>query len=400
MPKREPSINVAELTRLRKRMIANQNSEWYKSLTGRILYEMDTINLMNKTVVDRPVNLSMGNVEITLTSGSGKSDDEQKYTVKSIDPETVMTDCMIDGRVVIRIQDSWDNLEIEPYDQINTLKLDGTGYVSFLRIQYQVELDNNKKGGWFRRDYKKLEFINEETGKRDIVYVRMDYPIVKHEKDFEKLDDSDIIVTEIPYIPFVAATWNTAQKDFLITKKRAFIELERVSIEISGENYKHSRRKLFIKATPHTDREVADLGDEINQIDKDGDAFYPDPHAAVINGFFTERKDQIEAIENATGVVATEKIVALSGVSRITAMKSLIDLSQKIRNKFIGLMILIEELFEKHNIDKRQITVLVPPLGMLIVDVNNQAALLETAKEKGYITEYEERESIRQMLSL
>jgi hypothetical protein len=401
MPKRDdPNVSYLNLNRLRRRMQENENSEWYKSLTGRDLYEMDTINLMNKTVIDRPITLSLNNVEVTLTSGSGTAKDDDKEIVKSIDPESIMTDCMIDGRVVIRIQDSWDNLEVEPWDQIHTVETDGTGYISYLRIQYQIEVENNRQGGWFRRDYRKIEFIDFDTGRRDIVYVRIDFPIVKRPEDFEKVDPNEIIVTEIPYIPFVAMTWNKAQVDFLITAKRAFIELERVSIEISGENNKHSRRKLFIKAPAHTEKEVAELGNQINQLTPEGDAFYPDPHAAVINGFFKEKDDAIEAIENKTGVVATEKIVALSGVSRITAMKSLIDLSQKIRKKFIALMVLIEELFKEHDIDNRQMTVFVPPLGMLIVDVNNQDALLTVAHEDGDITDYEKREIRRQMLSL
>jgi len=400
MPKREQTGRpFQELTRLRRLMDAKKNEEWYEELTGRDIYEMDTISLMNQTVIDRPITLAMSNVTMTLTTGKGKAKDNEKSEIKSIDPESTMTNCMVDGRIVIRIRTGWDDLEIEDDANIAILEIDGKGYVKFIRIQYLILLPNGKPGGWFRRDYKKIKVINEKTSEEQEVSVRIDYPEVKKLEEFEKLSETDIKVEIIPFIPFVAQTWNKAQRSFL-KQKRAFLELERVSIEISGENEKHSRRKLFVKAPTGIKIEVADLGDEINQLDEKGNAFYPDPHAAVIEGFFKERKDQIQAIENATGVVATEKIVALSGVSRVTAMKSLIDLSQKIRKKFIDLMIQIENLFHEQDIDKRQLTILVPPLGMLIVDVNNQAALLQQAHEDGHISDYELRESTRQMLSL
>lgn len=400
MPKRDKKTRPwAELRKLRLRMEAQKNEEWYNSLTGRALYEMETQSLMNQTVIDRPVNLSMNNVTMTLTKGSGKKK-EEKEKIKSVDPVTVMTDCMVDGAVVLRVRTSWTDLEIEDFQNVAELKIDGEGFIKFIRIQYLTLDANGKVGPWFRRDYEKKKANDPKSGKEKTISVRIDYPPVKKLADFDTLSPDQLTTVEIDFIPFVAQVWDTAQESFLIKKKRAFLELERVTMEISGENSKHSRRKLMVKAPAATELTLADLDDEINLLGDNGDAFYPDPHAAVINGFFKEQETQIEAIENATGVVATEKIVALSGVSRITAMKSLIDLSQKIRTKFIDLMILLEDLFKEHKIDTRQLTILVPPLGMLIVDVNNQATLLEVARAKGYISEYEERESIRQMLSL
>ena len=390
----------ARLTKLRKSMEAQRNEEWFLALTGRDIYEMDTQNLMNKTVVDRPVTLAMNNVVVVLTSGKGKKKDKDKEEVKSLDPETIMIDCMVDGRVVIRIRNDWNDLEVEDNDNIADLKIDGKGNVVFIRIQFQTLLENGKPGLWFRRDYRKDIMINIETGNEEIRFVRVDYPLVKKLTDFDKIDPEEIIITEIPFIPFVAQTWNPAQNSFFNKKHRSFLELERVTIEISGENTKHSRRKLMVKLPSGTQKSLGDLDDQINLLDKEGDAFYPDPHAAVINGFFKEQETQTEAIENATGVVATEKIVALSGVSRITAMKSLIDLAQKIRAKFIRLNILLETLFQEHDIDSRKVTVLLPPLGMMIVDVNNQDALLKEAHKDEHIDDFEFRESRRQMLGL
>lgn len=95
-----------------------------------------------------------------------------------------------------------------------------------------------------------------------------------------------------------------------------------------------------------------------------------------------------------------EKIVALSGISRMTAMKSLVDLAQKIRKKFLDLMISVEKLMVEQGIDDRKMTVLMPPLGMIITDVNNQGTLLDTAIGNGTIDDYEYRESYRQLLGL
>ena len=411
MPQREPQGKpYSEISRLRKKLESQKNEEWYCSLTSRDLYEMETQSLMNQTVIDRPIQLAMSNVTITLSSGAGTAKDEQKEELKSIDPEAIMTDCMVDGRVILKVRTSWTDLEIEDNDTVKELRIDGEGKIEFLRFQYQTTLENGKPGPFFRRDYSKVKVMRPNLQGEDYednieeqevtISVKIDYPLVKRETDFDKLAPDEIVIEEIPYIPFVAQTWNKDQVGFLTKKKNALLELERVTIEIGGENNKHSRRKLFIKAPALVELELGDLHSEINTLDKDGDAFYPDPHAAVIEGFFKEQQKAIEAIENATGVVATEKIVALSGVSRIIAMKSLVDLSHKIQKKFINLMILLEDLFREYNIDSRQITVFTPPLGVMITDVTNQAVLLTEALAKGYISDYEARESTRQMLSL
>lgn len=418
MPGKRTNIEdeaIKNLTHLRKEMEIAQTEKWFREITGRFIYEMYTRTLMNKTVVDRPVSLALNGIAVVIGEKPDETDDgsisenvantpedeKKKDDIKSIDPIDVMTNTMVDGAAVVRLGTGWKDLTVEKPEYIKILRTDGDGFITFLRLQYKVKVKGVKNGRWFRRDYF-IKFRIDEAGNpiRDesMISYRQDWKKVDREGDFDSAEPLPKV--EINFIPFVAFEWNKAHQSFLEPKKKAFLELERVSGEISGENVKHSRRKLFVKIPKNTDLKLEYLGDNVNLLTEKGDAFYPDPHSAVINGFFKERDDEVSFIENATGVVATEKIVALSGVSRLTAMKSIIDLAKKIRKIFLDGMMRIEELFQKHGFDERDMLILFPPLGMLVVDVNNQDALLEKAFNAGDITEHERKESRRMMLGL
>lgn len=419
MPKKVDEV-AGELKHLQQMFAASELAkahEIFKHIDGRDLYEMPSRTMMAHTVIDRPVSLALNDVAVVLkedgdepplkpkrrTENSPDIDEEkEKEEIKSVHPVEIMTNAMVDGVAVIKIDMGWEFIEIVPYWEIARVQTDGKGLIKFLRIQFREVDDNGKKGLWFRRDYVKEPILEErEDGTFEVTGMqafRIDWPKVRRVEDFEQ--NGPISKTEIEFIPFVAFEWNKRHESFLMPSKFAFIELERVSREISGENVKHSTRKLFVKDSNAADAELGVLGDQVNLLSEKGDAFYPDPHAAVIQGFFKERKDAVEFIENATGVVATEKIVALSGVSRITAMKGLVDLSKKIRRIFTDGMIETEQIYNDNDIDPRKMTILYPPIGMMIVDVNNQSALLKEAKDDGIISDHEYRESIRMMLSL
>lgn len=383
MPKRDnPNIEANILIEAKKRTEAIRAMDWFKKLTGRIIYETPTISLMNKTVIDRPVTLALNGTTIEPET--------------SLSPIETMTNSMVDGFAVARLGPGWEFIELVPFHEITILELDGLDFIKFIRFEYPI--DGEEGDRWFRRDYFKIDEFNEKGQKiGETAFVR-DWGIVRKQEDFDQKDPIPEAIA-IEFIPFVAFPWKNMES-FFERIKLAVIHLEGVANEISTENIRHSTRKLFIKAPTGTTKEVVDFNDAINLLTQDGDAFYPDPHSAGMVSIFKEEKKVSEAIENATGVIATEKIVALSGVSRMIAMKSLTDLAKEIRSVFTKGMIRIETIFNRA--DSRSGTLLInyQPIAMVVTDPLNQYELLEKAHLRDQISDHEFREATRVMLSI
>lgn len=414
MPKL-PDEKVAVLKhrkQIREVTAQRATDKWLKSITGRFLYEMPTVTMKARNVVDKPVSQALCDVRFQLINDKNKKkkkkDKEEFISFQAID---IATNTMVDGFSVVRLGPGWDFITIEPALNIRILETDAKGHIIFIRIQHLVD-DVEGKPVWFRRDYWqeiiKIEddFTNVEESEKK--FFRRDWPLVRKETEFADIEkegqeeiDEKTVVTEIPFIPFVAFEWNSRHESFLLPARDAFIELERVSIEISGENHDHHTRKLYVTGAPQTEILPADLGERVNILNTGDKAFYPDPHAQAMNSFFKERDDQERFIENFTGVIATEKIATLSGISRIIAMTSLVKLAKKIREVLLAGLIRIEEIFNGiEGVESKELLVLFSPLGMMIVDVNNMSALLKEAKEDGHIDEHEHREIVRMMISL
>ncbi len=373
-----------ELIEARKQMEKAGADEWFKKLTGREVYEAPSVSLTAHTIVDRPVKLALNGTTFTPDI--------------SIDPVLTMIDCLVDGKVVIRLGPGWDDLTIEPHEHIHTVKNDGKGFVEALRIQYVIE-DKKEKGRTliYRRDYIKIPEKDEMgriIGEHSFV---LNYPLFKTEEAADKGVPNRI--TPIEFIPFVAIEW-IRQISFLYDLRKALLRTEGVQDEISTENRRHSTRKLMMKLPTNTDIQVTELNEQINKLPVDGDAFYPDPHSAGMESIFKEKENIVTNIENATGVIAAEKMNFLSGVSRMWAMKSLTDFAKDIRKRFTDGMITIETIFKQADFRSEKIQIIYQPIAMPVTDVTNQYNILREAREDGVIDLIEYRESVRQMLSL
>lgn len=389
MPKRENLESSARqiLVEARRRAEESRAMEWFAELTGREIYEEKTVSLVNRKIIDRPVRMALTGTTFTI-NGEAKT--------ISLNPVDVMTDSLVDGYAVVRLGPGWEYLSPVQFDTISEISVDGLGQISFLRFQYIVETASGDR--YFRRDYFVRLIYDERgrpVGKRSYY---QDWELVRKIGDFNKIQPGEEI--EIAFIPFVVFPWRKFES-FYEAIKKAILQVENVTTEISGENLKHSKRKLFVKLPTGTDVEIEDLGDNINKLTAEGDAFYPDPHSSAMDSFFKEKDGIVEAIEDATGVIATEKIVALSGVSRMFAMRSLIDFGKEIRNIFTLGMVRIESIFNEYGAGpKQKLLINYQPIAMAVADPVNQYELLTQALEANDINEHEKREAVRMMLSL
>lgn len=370
MPKKQEPLDIQKFldyNMQQQDMIAFKNQ--LDSMDGRELYELETISLYNKYLVDRPVNYAFHRVMVN-------------YPVSPID---IMRDCLIDGQVILRVADA-EHIRIEQYvSRVEWDAFDNT--LNFIEIKYVYQ-----DGG---RDYYHVEHYikNPDNTATWTVYK----PLRGNGTSEELVVDYTI---ELPLFPFVGIQWvfNTS---FLMPPKAALIRLELAAQVIGAENVDRMGLALYLEGI----RNVEDIksaprkmGRRVHILPKDAKFHSPGSDAPGMELMVIEYNNLISAIEKATGVVSTENLASLSGVSRMIAENPLIILAEELRNRFTNGMVEVVELASLMG-GAEELKISYRPLKH-IENKTEYLNILDRAIEKEAITDEEHITELRLLLDL
>lgn len=351
-------------------------------LTGRDLYNQSTVSGTSKYLINRPVNYALHGTEVNY----------------SVDPQKVMRDCLIDGRVVLRVGDP-EHIKIQ--EHVHTVQYGSDGKPDMIRIQYAIQNPNDQRPDavpWLYREEWYRWWNGERTGAW--VYV---YNTVQNEDDFVVIFDY-----EFPYWPFVSIGW-VDNESFLDCVKKSVIRLEGVTINIETENVRHSGRKLFIVGMKRGDnkRDPRDTQDRINYLPEGAEAYYVDVDTGGVSLMFEEQEKVETFIERTTGVISIKQLAGLSGDSRQIAETPLVHLAEEIRLRFENGMAQVVEILQDYFGEKNvELDMESPDLEVnhrflrIITDKGQHLDIIDRAVERGAITNLEEIIELRRLLNL
>lgn len=341
-----------------------------EDMDGRDLYEMEMICLVNRYLVDRPVNYAFHRTILN-------------YDVEPID---IMRACMVDGQVFLRVEDA-DHIFIEQY--VSRAEWDTfSGELTMIEIKYIYEESN-------REDYYHIEhYVRNPDGTGTwIVYepVRGDIPETSWVISYS---------LDLPYFPYVGIQW-VQNQSFLMPLKGAVTQLERAYRVIGAENIERMDLSLYIEGV----RNIEDIqtaprkmGRRVHILPKDAQFHSPNPGSSGANLMLAEIENLHTAIEKASGVVATERLATLSGISRAVAEKPLVMLADELRNRFTAGMVRVEELASTVG-SAPELDISYRPIRF-IEDKSKELIILDRALETESITPEEYKIEMRLLLDL
>lgn len=371
MPKKETTFDWQKFVNfsMEQQDIAEfQNN--LKSLTGRQLYDLNTLSLMNKFLINRPINYALHRTQINYP----------------ISPMEAMKTCLLDGTVFIRVEDSTHmRIDKQVYhgewgafdDQLNFVEIrfifvrDG---VDFTHIEHWAQTPN---------------------GATQVVFEAVRGDVIR-EKELKVAFTMDF-----PLFPFVGIRWIDAES-FLAPLKESVIRLEAAFRVIGAENIERMGLSLYLEGVRNVDdikSAPRKMGRRVHILPKDAKFHSPSPDAPGMELMIKEIENLDRAIEKASGVVSTEKLASLSGISRQIAENPLVILSDEIRNRFAKGM---KEVVETAKIvDPRADELKISFRTIKYVsDTDKQIRLIDKAVEREAITLEEEILELRLLLDL
>lgn len=371
MPKKTPEIDWPKF--LEYNMEQQNIADFQAALNrmdGRGLYEMESLSLVNKYLINRPVNYAFHRTLIN-------------YSVKPID---IMRACLIDGQVILKVDDS-EHIKMEEFVSKATWD-DFTDELNFVEIKYVYEEAIGK-------DYYHVEqYIKLSDGQAQWIVYEPVPPEAPEANWKVKLS------TTLPVFPYVGIRW-IFNESFLMPLKTAIIRLESAYRVIGAENIERMGLSLYLEGVRNAeDIKTAPrkMGRRVHILPKDSKFHSPSPDAPGMELMVVELENLQTAIEKASGVVATEKLATLSGISRTIAEKPLIMLADELRSRFTGGMVEVEELSKAMGgapdlkISYRQLK--------YIEDRNSYLNILDKAKEAEAISDEEYAIELRMLLDL
>lgn len=342
------------------------------ALTGRELYEMQTLSLVNRFLIDRPISRAFRKTLIN-------------YEVKPID---IMRSCLIDGFVFLRVED---------IEHISILKFvtkgvwdEFTGDIILIETKY-VYYDEQ-----YRKDMYHIErFEQIGEGMLHTVFQPVDPSDVNDEKKWVIST-----VSTFPRFIFVGIRW-IDDLSFLMPLKENIINLERAYRVIGAENIERMGLQLYISGV----RNLEDIksaprrmGRRVHILPTDADFHSPGSDAAGMELMIAEIVNLTAALEKASCVVAAEKLAVLSGISRSIAEEPLNALAEGLRDLFENGMMEVYELARfMGGAEKPVITY--RPLK-IIEDKPGHLKILDRAVDLNAISPEEEIQELRLLLEL
>lgn len=281
--------------------------EQLAKLTGRELYEMEFLSLMNRFLIDRPVSRAFRNAVLN-------------YDVEPID---IMRNCMVDGFVFLKVEDK-DSIHILQY--VSKGEWDALDdKLMFVETKYVFFDESIREDRYHIEHWKRGP---DDTGTWIV------YKPIKDDKDDRTWAVQSTV--NFPLFPIVGIRWVDAQS-FLIPLKGAVIRLEAAYRTIGAENIERMGLSLYITGV----RNVADIqtaprkmGRRVHILPTGADFKSPSPDAPGMELMIHEINNLTTAIEKASGVVAAEKLATLSGISRSIAEEPLNALADELRKRF------------------------------------------------------------------
>ena len=344
------------------------------AMTGRELYDMETLSLMNRFLIDRPISRAFRKTIIN-------------YDVEPID---IMRSCLIDGFVFLRVDDI-DHIRIEKYVSqgrwdllTDELMLIETKYLYFDETRredmYHIEhwKRNPTKNSGIHIVYQPVDPGNETDERKWIVKTTTNYPV----------------------FPYVGIRW-IDETSFLIPLKASIIRLEAAYRTIGAENIERMGLSLFISGIRSKDDILTaprKFGRRVHIIPEKANFANMGTDAPGMELMIHEVNNLQGAIEKASCVVAAEKLAVLSGISRSIAEEPLNALAEGLRDLFESGMLEVYELAQRMGgADKPLITY--RPLK-IIEDKIGHMKILDRAVELNAISYEEEIQELRLLLEL
>lgn len=338
-------------------------------MSGRQLYEMPSYSNMASYLVNRPsVNAMHG----TITN----------YPIEPLD---MATNLLIDGAVYYKLDD-FQHIRRELYVKLAEWDYFSDQLVSVL-IGYVTE-----GGQWYYEHYTRLD-----DGCLKIVYKPTRKEVAPDE--LEKLEVDYTI--EYPFFPFVGARWKEGQS-FLDPPKASLIRLETAYRIVGMENTERRGLSLYIEGV----RDKSDIqtaprkfGRNVHLLPKDAKFHSPGSDAPGIELMRWEVDRLEEGIERSTGVVSTERLATLSGISRVIAEKPLIFLCEQIRQIYSELLVEVQDTLSglgapEPEVSYRSLTQVSHEEARVVVDI------LNLALDSKVITDEEYAREVRSLLNL
>lgn len=352
-----------------------------EALTGRELYEMQTLSLVNRFLIDRPISRAFRKTLIN-------------YDVKPIE---IMRSCLVDGFVFLKVED---------IEHISILKFvtkgvwdEFTGDILKIETKY-LYYDEQYRKDMYRIEWyeqiKSLSITGEITSSMlHTVFRPVDPADVNDEKKW-------VIAVSFtfPRFIFVGIRW-IDDLSFLMPLKENIINLERAYRVIGAENIERMGLQLYISGVRNLeDIKTAPrrMGRRVHILPTDADFHSPGSDAAGMELMIAEIVNLTAALEKASCVVAAEKLAVLSGISRSIAEEPLNALAEGLRDLFeAGMMEVYELALFMGGAEKPVITY--RPLK-IIEDKVGHLKILDRAIELNAITPEEEIQELRLLLEL
>jgi hypothetical protein len=372
MPKKVQSIDWnTYLDAASDKQMLEEAMKQISELEGRTLYELDTISLVNKYIINRPIDHAMAG---TVTN------------YPNVDPIDSMTDLLVDGESFYRVED-YTHIRREEF--VYKAEVDRfTGQIYYIYIAYPID-----KGLWYIESYTPLYTPGSTTTCMYTIYNN----VSTMPEDLSLLTVA--IQLELPFFPYVRVEWKGG-RSFLDDLSESILRLEMAYRVVAQENIDRKTMALYLEGVRSTDeikRAPKKLGRNIHTLPPGATFHAPTSDGAILDLMKWEITDLWNNLEKASGVVSTEKLASLSGVSRIIAQKPLNNLSNDIRHTYEDLLNKIYELIIFQN----------PPVPKVsykrlneIESPTEYRATIELAHTAGAITDEEYIQLLRTLLDL
>jgi hypothetical protein len=356
------------------------------ALTAREMYEGAFITNAPHYLVNRPTNHAMHG---TVTN-------------YPLDPVDVIKNVLVDGENFYKIED-WEHIRKE--DFVRRAEKDHyTGQILSILICYPIN-DGNLYY-WERyiggaSPTGEAAYVDEWGTAGNCLYTQYKTTTDDSEKTEELLVPETTRM--LPFFPFVSVEWNGGVS-IIDTVRTALIRLEASARVIATENIERRGMALYITGVDDISKikkAPRRFGRNAHMLPTGANFVFPNSDVAGIGLLTTEQNDLWNSIEKATGVVSTEKLATLSGISRLIAEKPLNMLAEDLRAKFLGLLMDIYELISfQPDTPEPECTFLSLDIAPGFDNAVQMLDLMDRALASGAIDDTEWKEKARYLLSL
>lgn len=383
MAKKKEKIDVMEyMTAIYERQELEKAIQYMEGLDGRGLYNMESISLCAKYLINRPSNHGLHG---TVTN-------------YPMDPVETVQDILVDGIVYYKVDD-YQNVHRENYVRKVDVNI-STGLISFILIGYAY----GEKGDMYYWESYSQFMVAPPTYSDEIPVGGAWYTVyAATTKDDEETMKHLVPVRSewVPFLPYVFAKWKGGVS-FLDDVKETIIRIESASRVIGVENVERRGSSLYISGVSSVTKirkAPKQYGRTVYMLEEGAEFHNPGSDVAGFELLKWEINNLWNALEKATNVVSTEKLASLSGISRLIAEKPLIFLCEDLRIIYQKLLFDIYALVQpfQPNTPEPQIRF------RRLVEIEDKVmylTLLDKGLEKKAITDKEYGEGLRLLLDL